>query len=748
MAQAPLIQQDEQGFDLRAAVGVLRWRKMLIIVPSLLFVAVAWFVAASQPPTYTATAVIVLDAQKVRMFDSETVTSRITTDTAALRSELDDITSMSAAERVADRLRATMPPPTPHFAASPPWWLSGITALAQSQGDRLPFLATVADYLNDRAGLGAARYPTAGELRDYLEARNDGRSLTIEISFQALDPETAAFVANAFAEDYLNNQIAQRDAALQQAAQWLAHRLDQLRVTLETSELALARYRAEQGLGITDQLPENTEIAAITSELIGTRSARIDVGARLAALRGAMSAGSDLTAVAAGMGSDLLEELRRQEAVLRLQVNEMRTRLTPGHPEMQPVERNLAAIQDQISAEVQRVVSRLESDLTSLATRESMLETAIARLRDGQETSSTATVRLQQLTREAEANRAIYEAFLGRYKEMTEQASISQPDGRLITAAVPPGEPDRSPLMPAMMIGLIGGATVGGGFAFAREHFHRPVRRSDDIEGLTGLPVVGLLPTARGLPFRRPEDHVVRRPRSPFTESLRAAHLALTRGTSGALKQPKVLMVSSAVPGEGKSTFCLALARLLAGDGARTLVLDADLRSSRLGRAVGGTVRPDLVDVLTQGEDYMRALHKDRKSDAMYLGARRAVANPQHLLLSQGFRDLIADCRGQFDWIIIDTPPITAVSDAALAAEVADVFLYVVRANHTSRDLILAGLRILSLCKVRVDGVVVTRDDGPTGLRRHTSRYYGGGGVVVRLPEAAAATRLAPGEHS
>lgn len=746
MSIPPHMDQPPAGFDLREAASILWRHKLLVLAPAAVFATAGWLMVASKLPTYSATAVLILDAHKVRVFEAETLVNRTTTDTAVLRSELDDIASRSTAERVAQRLRATMPPPPSVSPDVPEWLKTGAGWLLPHVKDA-PVIGPLVQRLGGGAGAPMPAYPGAPHLLDNLWVSNDGRSLTIEIRYRAHDPLTAAFVANAFADDYLNNQIVQRDHALQEAAGWLSQRLEQLRETLESSELALARYRADQGLAPNDDArPEDAEVSTLSAQLTDVRAQRLETAARLEILRTALHSGEDVVAVADDMGSSLLEELRRREAALLAALDELRGRVTPNHPEMAPLQRSLVDIRRQVDAEVRRVIGRLENDLASLEARESLLEGTVAELRGAQEEGSVGTVRLQQLTREADANRAIYEAFLARYKEMTEQAKIQQPDGRLITPAEPPAKPDPNRLATTLLIALFGGGCIGGGLAFVREHFRRPVRGPDDAEALTDLPVLGLVPHVGGFPFRPVEDALVGRPASALAEALRAAHLTITRGDGGPIGgggQPKVILVTSAAPREGKSAFCLALARLLAGDGARTLLIDADFRASRISRSQFSGKGPDIVSVLTGEADLAAALRKDRRSAAHYLGARRAIANPQRLLVGQTFRDLIHACRQQYDWVIVDTPPITAVTDAAMIADTADVSLYVVRCNHTSRDLVAAGLRILSMCKVRMTGVVLT---GMAGLGRHqwrAYRYYGGAGrLLVHLSDDQRDRRL------
>lgn len=733
-----------RGLDLRGLFDILMRRKLLVLLPIVLGGTIAFASASLSPPTYTATAVLVANGPQVEAikFDSG---ERERQGGAHLSSELDIIGSRLIADRVAARLREEMPPPAivaqNPFAALATKALSGVERMTGLDIELPDWLLA---FHADQPAAGPA-YPTGAQLAKGVRVGNNGRSYTVHIAYTSTDPELSAAVANGFADEYLRHQVDTRVLAARDASDWLAHRLKDLRGDLEASELALEHFKATHGLDSEREAPDAAEVTSLRADLTQVRSEQMAVSTRLATLRSGLTSPAQLGAAAEGMGSPLLNTLRQQEAQTRLRLAELLNRATPRHPEVQPLRNTLADLQNQIRQEINRVISRLEVEQAALSAREGSIEQAIAARLQGQGDDGAATVGFQQLKREAEANRAIYETFLTRYKEMIEQARVQEPDARIISRADATGIPVQSKVLPSVLIGLFGGGVAGIGLAFGREHFSRPLK-VDEAERLTGLPVLGVLPNIRSARRRGAEEIVARDPFSAYGDALRAVHITLQRHTDlpflSERGQCRVIMVTSAVPQEGKSSFCFSLARVLSRDGLRVLLLDADMRASRLRDTVGNTKGPDLIDVLQHKAAMDDALRMDRPSGAHYLGARIACANPQTVLASEAFKDLLALARLKYDLVIIDTPPITAVTDAALIADQADTRLFVVRGNSTSRDLALAGLRILGLSKVKIDGLIFSRVNGMRQYRWRPSRYYGAGRILIenRSPYDGGAT--------
>jgi capsular exopolysaccharide synthesis family protein len=250
------------------------------------------------------------------------------------------------------------------------------------------------------------------------------------------------------------------------------------------------------------------------------------------------------------------------------------------------------------------------------------------------------------------------------------------------------------------------GTGIGTALAVILEWLDRTVRRISDIEEITGVPVFGVLPRVAGVPTG-PQALIVNNPRSPFSEALRRALVAFQLSRSDA--QTKVITVTSATAGEGKTTFCVALARAMALTGVGVLVVDADLRRPRVAAAFGGKVSGRIGDVIRGNVAFEAAVSKDAQSRAQFLAAVPERGDPQILLDSLGFATLMDQARDQYDFVIIDTPPLLAATDAAAVGALADANLFLVGWGTTPRTVVMAALRFFSLCRIAVDGIVLTQ---------------------------------------
>ena len=322
-------------------------------------------------------------------------------------------------------------------------------------------------------------------------------------------------------------------------------------------------------------------------------------------------------------------------------------------------------------------------------------------------------LRLAQLQREADANRSIYETYLARYKQTLQQASLAVPDGRLISLAEPPEDPTYPNKLRSLLLGAFGGLAIGGALAYLREGFDRRIRQSSDIESVTGVPIFGFLPKVSRWRGLQPQDYPVNDPQSRFGTALVRIHTALRAPQSPDRKQ--VILVTSAQPGDGKTSFCTGLARSLAKSRKRVLVIDADPYRPQVATAFGVPTTPALDPTAGQRVKLGDIVQADTKSAAHFLPAR-SEDHHYHMLHSGGFATLLEEARQAYDIVIIDTPPVMTRADAAVIGRFADTCLLLVRWGRTYWDEMTAAVGFLRLCRVRLDGIVmVGADTGSAG---------------------------------
>ena len=705
--------KESSVFDI---LGMLRRRKLVIAIPILLGAATGWVATRNQPMSYQANTMVMVDTRKVEVININSVMSHLPQDNTVLRSELDLISSRLLAGRIVDRLDLTHDPHLLSDRIQTPPWVTVARDLQAALASRLPqagrLLAAVLP-----APVAAPAEPTRDQAIDHLlsglRVSNDGRSYTIVISFTSPDPVYAARVANTVAKEYLVLQTEMKSNATRQANAWLSQRLGELRQALEVSEQAVETYRQKEGLFETEgKLIDTSRLTALVQRRDEARLRRLGAEARLASAQALISRGPAAGDVNETAGSEILRTLRQQEIDLRRKIADLASRANDRHPAMIALHNDLAVLRQRLQEEAARTVKTLSNEVEIARVQEASLEEALSGLKENQGKTGSGTLVLRQLVREAEANRSIYEVVLNRYKEIAEQVDLQRPDASIISPAAVPTEPAPSRRLPVIVIGGIGGALLGIALALLRERRDQPVRSVPDLERATGIPVIGLVPDIGRSWLRHPEDSVGQGG-GALRDALCVTQIAIRPQARDCTKivapRPHVLLVTSALAHEGKTTFCVSMARMLAMDGKRVMLIDADLRRPRVGAALGDKAADGLVDLLIRNRPLEDAVCVDAKTGLHYLSAHRGIENPKAVLSGNAFQQLIWDCSRLYDTIIIDTPPVMMAPDAAVVAPLADACLFMARWGRTPVESVLAGLRLLHLCKVTVSGIVLNR---------------------------------------
>ncbi|MFC7334939.1 polysaccharide biosynthesis tyrosine autokinase [Rhodocista pekingensis] len=709
--------------ELRLIIRILM-RRWLVILCALLFsILVSVVIAYQLPARYTAEAVVMLDMRRTQVVDVEAVVSGLRPEAAVVRSEMDVISSRVMAAKVTDRLDLLNAPdfngtaPLPHSLFSyvdPVGWFRSLVRLvgAGAQGPAEP--------QTEEERRAELRERIITEVRAGLRTSNDGRSFSIRISYTSRDPLRAAQLANAYADTYLVDQLEAKYEATRRANEWLSSRLGELRDQVRIAEEAVTRYREEQNLvearggTVTAQ-----QLAEINSQLVIARTERTQAEARLRGAQTLLQADARGAATSEALTSALIQRLREEESQLRRREAELATRYGPRHPTMINLQAEIRNIQEKLRDEARRIVQSLANDLQVARAKEASLQQSLNQLQSQSGVSLQAEVKLRELEREAQANRLLYENFLGRFKETTEQKDLQTSDARLISNAVVPAAPSYPNKSLIAMFGLGFGLLLGMGLAFAIERLDRGFRLAEDVEAQTDTSVLAVVPALkRGSP--PPEEFLLTKPLSSFSEAMRTVRTAIH--FSNVDSPPKVIMVTSAVPGEGKSTLCLSLARSLASSGNKVLLIDADLRRPRIGSALAGNGHSgDLSELLIGDRSPEEVIRVDTRTDLHYVVAQSKAPNPQDLLASRQMERFVRGCADVYDYVIIDTPPVMAVADAISVSRYVDACLFVLRWAETPRDFAITAIRTLRKYNVPVIGTVLSM----VNVRQQAKYGYG-----------------------
>ncbi len=559
-------------------------------------------------------------------------------------------------------------------------------------------------------------------LSQMLKVSNDGRSYSIRISVNSPDAKGAALLANTVSDIYLLDQLETKYEATRRANDWLNERLGGLREQLQTAERAVQAYREKSGLSQTrGSTITGQQLAEINTQLVLARSERSQTEARLRNAQSFVKGGNPggVDAVANVLASPLIQALRQQESTVRRKDAEMSGRYGPEHPQRINVRAELDDIRRKIDEETRKVVLSLANEVDIAKAKEQSLGSTLADLEGKANIGMRAEVGLAQLEREAESARTLYQNLLGRFKEVGQQESLQENDARVVSRAEPATAPSFPKKWLFAVFSVLGGLWLGVIIAFILERFDRGFRGGVDIEDRFGIPVFALIPMLEK-PVQRPEDYMLEKPLSAYNEALRTLRTGLQ--FSNIDSPVRTLAITSSVPSEGKTTLALSLGRQIAQSGQRVLLIDGDLRRPRVGRLFGTTkLQAGLADLLAGTCSIKDVVIVDEKTGLNLLPCHAMAPSAHNIVASRRMAQVLTDLRESYDLILIDTPPIMAVSDAALLCKLADCTLFVVRWGSSPREVVTSAINQLRSFSINVTGVVMSQVD----LKRHSTYDYG-----------------------
>jgi succinoglycan biosynthesis transport protein ExoP len=587
-------------------------------------------------------------------------------------------------------------------------------------------LAELAEWLGFH-GLGRADDPSAQSIGGTEEEKAEkldqaadalrGRlqvwpeSYIIFVSATSENPIKAQRLASTIANDYLASQREARQEALERVATWLRGRVDDLQSRVLETESSIEKLKAE--IGISDTGSNNVseqQIGELNTQLMTARAEVEEKRARLEQARRVIDTNGDIQSIPELTASAVLTELRQKQTQLNWRASDLQNKVGEHHSYVIAIRAELAGINKQINAEAEHILGNLTNAYDIAERREQALEANLHRF-TGTLGNSGTYGKLQQLRRVADADRKLYESYLSQYNEISQRRTLQDSSARIISPATLPRSPSSSRRM--LLYALGGMVGLGGGLLLVLlEFFRSGVKTGREIEQSFGQPVVGIIPLVqhrkfRGTLYDRLLHRVVDAPHSQLSEAVHAMRISLELSSAN----QKVILITSALPGEGKSAAAMLLAASSASSGKRTALLDCDLRRQSTSEAFRNKYQPGLSELLRGTAELVDVITKDPVTNIYMIPAGSMVPNAPDLLMSQRMRDLIGELRSEFDYVVMDTSPLLPVVDALALATVADKVLLIVEWGQTSRASISEAFKVLRPEAHRVAGIVLNKVD-------------------------------------
>ncbi|KAA0075155.1 polysaccharide biosynthesis tyrosine autokinase [Tardiphaga sp. P9-11] len=711
--------------DLREMARILRRRWRAVVLPAAVLGGIALAYVLTATTLYTANSTVLVDPRRANVVETnQSVLTNFGTDDATIESQTLLIQSLTILQRVVDKLKLTQ---DLEFMPKP-GLLDPIRNLFRSSGP-----------VDGVSPEDAARAYSIYLLQRRMKVTRQGTTFLVDIAVSSESPQKAATIANAVADAYFEEQVRAKYDATRIAAKWLGGQIDALKNRVVTSEQAVADYRSANNLAVSQGVTVNDQqITDLNSKLIAARVQTAEARAKFDQVQQLAKTGGDAGGLNAAVSSEMVTKLRAQYADIAKNEADLTSKYGPRHPQVANVRAQLKDTQRLINEEIGRIVQGTAHDYDVAKSREASLQDSFDKLQGVSSTSGQAVVRLHELQREAEANRTLYESYLARSKETTAQESLEMPDSRIVSfASIPlkPSAPKTALILGfAILLGL-GGGTV---LAFLTDYLDGRIKTLEQAEEISGVPALAALPsissrelagrakrgrtelgnydprTMRLLPAALQPPlmrYAIEEPGTFFAEAIRAVRLAIQRARK--IDTVKVVLVTSGLESEGKTTFAGNLALSFATLGIKTLLIDGDLRNPGLTRAVSPNADAGLLQVATGEVTLERAILLDRSTGLSILPspAIKDVDAITELMFSEQIVEILDRLKSHYELIIIDSPPLIPLVDGRALAELADRILLAMAWNQTPREVVAHTMELLAPVHDRILGTVLTQVD-------------------------------------
>lgn len=700
-----------QEIDLTALFQVVWRRKWSIILLTLLSMALASVVVMNIEPTYRASTTLLITDQANKVVSIDQIYGLDGLGNNFIQTQIGLIRSRSTIERAVKQLNLTSHPAyDPRQAVASPYhpralvkqakdWIPGLTDLTHINDQ--PIELTEQEVLQS----------VVNRLLGQLSVENVRGSNLVVIHVESTDRALAARAANAIAEAFIEGQLDAAIDATLSATNWMNNRLIDLRDSLQSSESRLRQFLESENLIDLDGIEglSARELTGLNTQLLEARRKRAEIESEFTQIRDLSSEGwESWVTTPPVMRNTMVQSIRSDLARAQARVDELSNRYGPRHPVMQSAMSDLNAAQTNLRLQVEQIVSSIERNYQVAIANERSLERSVEENKEAIQRITRNQFRLNELQREVSTNQALFDTFMTRLKETTATSDLQTSNARISDPAVVPihsVKPKKSLIV--AVVGILV-AMLATFIVLLLNMLNNTFRTADDIESRLNLPVLGILPLLRKVKNRQAMANIyVDNKDRAFSESVKTIRTSVMLSS---IDQPHlVLMVTSSIPGEGKSTSSINLAYGL-GQMQKVLYIEADMRRPTLAKTLGyAPGSAGLANLIAGNAEFDSTVQSHNGIDILVAGV--VPPNPLELLSSTRFKALVDELKQNYDCIIIDSPPIQAVSDPLIISAVADSVIYITKYDSTPIKLVEDGIGSLLQHNASVKGIIMNQVD-------------------------------------
>lgn len=704
------------------------WSERLVFSAAFaLLVVIGAVLLVNLTPQYRAEALVLIDPRQTRVVEQSAVVEPQHIDASAVQTEAEIVRSPRTLGAVVRTLRLE---DDPEFVKPPA--LGPIKALHRLReslwgGDPHDETLDPGSAAGDPPPWSPEKAATVA-LANHVAAMPVGRSYLVSITARSYDPEKAAEIANAVAEQYVQNRLEDKVARAQGASILIQSRLEELRAKLFRAQVATAKFKARHGLveslsaaGTTTPILRQ-EIADSNAQLLVAQTERIVLESKISQME---TGGTDIPKTTDVLSSPLVQQLRSHEGALIRKEAELATEYQSNHPKMREARNELAALRNQIHLKISEIYDALKNDLSIVREKERLLESRLEILKARMSDEAAAQAQLSKLEQDVRSSETLYNTFLERFKGTAEQRHLEQSDTAVVSAATAPLKP-ATPRTWLVLAGILGAASSGSVLAaLGRSRLRRGFLSALKLRSALGTPQVAVVPHVSARQRHQVREHnglrIVTARLPFFSETVSNVNFVIC-----GLAPPKIVLFTSSVPKEGKTFLAASVALQLARTGKSTLYIDCDLykgENRTISHADGAL--PGLSDCLSGTAKWREIVVTTGVGipDAILHGRR--TADPTSALASSEFACLLEQVREAYEFVVLDGPPVLATSGARFLTALADRVVFVVRWAKTPRTIVHAAYEELACSGAEICASVLTHAD----LRKMRKTGYGGPGT-------------------
>ncbi|MCA0048887.1 polysaccharide biosynthesis tyrosine autokinase [Mesorhizobium sp. B283B1A] len=738
----------EDFIDIERLLGMAARQAKVVAVCAVIGLFLGLLYIQTTPPKYVSVASVLIDEGLNKIVDDISAASTTMQTDSAILSQIEILTSTRLAAVVVDKLKldqndAFMNPPQSALAQG----VGLIRGLIQYVRPS-PVMPGVGDVSQLSPAARDALIATSRrdyailKLQNEIQADRVGRSYVIALGYQATDPGLATAITKAYADAYLADQLDASFDATERAAVWLQGRLTELRESSQQASLAVEKFRAEHGLSANSdgQLMSDKQLADLNAQLIVAQADTARASARYQQYKSIVDSGSENAFKDAAISSDqpsgaLISALKTRYLAVSKRQQDVEANFGAQHPQAVALAKEKADISAQIFGELKQLTQNYRNEYEVAQARETALRANVAAAQGKSSIDNQSQVKLRDLDQKATALSTLYQTFLGRYEEAAQQQSFPVGKIRIISDASTPLSASSPRTIIVLGLSLVLGMLMGAGFGGLNEFNERFFRTGEEVRDRVGLKFLGYLPTIGSKAVAKEDKAVdgqldakvarspaaierrarmrvsIDAPASMFSETLRSAKIAFDVVMEG--QGSRVIGVISVLPGEGKSTVAANLAGLLAANGAKTLLVDGDLRNPGLSRSLGMEAEQGLMEAVVNGQTWQSVGKIDRQTKLAIIPAvsRGHFSHTSELLSSAGMRRFIENAKETFEYIVVDLPPLGPVVDAKAFAPLVDGFVLVTEWGRTPRAMVRSMLESEPYVANKIVGAVLNKVD-------------------------------------